>query len=68
MLPAFSYADYIRDKAVIDKLSVTILDALAEVIGDEELEKRDEIEGKTVIHFFLGLCRASMYINAILNI
>lgn len=38
-IPAQKYSDYIRDKSVIDMLSAVILGALAEVIGDEELEK-----------------------------
>lgn len=38
-VPAQKYSDYIRDKAVIDMLSAVILGALAEVIGDDELEK-----------------------------
>ena len=33
------YGDYLRDKAVLDTLCSVILSALAEVIGDEELEK-----------------------------
>lgn len=37
--PALKYSDYIRDKAVIDTLLAVILGALAEVIGDNELEK-----------------------------
>lgn len=37
--PAQKYSDYVRDKAVIGTLSAVILGALAEVIGDDELEK-----------------------------
>lgn len=37
--PPEKYSDYVRDKAVLDTLSAVILGALAEVIGDEELEK-----------------------------
>ena len=33
------YADYIRDKAILDILCSVILSAYAEVVGDEELEK-----------------------------
>ena len=33
------YADYIRDKAMLDLLSSVILSAFAQVIGDEEFEK-----------------------------
>lgn len=33
------YSDYLRDQALIDLLSSTILQALADVIGDDELEK-----------------------------
>lgn len=37
--PAQKYSDYVRDKAIIDTLSAVVLGALAEVIGDDELEK-----------------------------
>ena len=37
--PSEKYSYYVRDKAVLDTLSAVILGALAEVIGDEELEK-----------------------------
>lgn len=37
--PSFLYADYIRDKAILDVLYAGIWGALGEVIGDEELEK-----------------------------
>ena len=37
--PAQRYSDYLRDQAVLDWLSSTILQALADVIGDDELEK-----------------------------
>lgn len=34
-----TYADYVRDKALLDTLCSVILAALSKVIGDEELEK-----------------------------
>jgi len=34
-----SYTEYLKDKAILDLLSAAILEALAAVIGDEELEK-----------------------------
>lgn len=34
-----NYSDYLRDRALMDWLCATILHALAEVIGDDELEK-----------------------------
>ena len=37
--PPLKYADYVRDTAAIDTLSAAILEALAEVIGDDEFEK-----------------------------
>ena len=37
--PSEKYSYYVRDKAILDTLSAVILGALAEVIGDEELEK-----------------------------
>lgn len=61
MLPAFSYADYIRDKAVIDKLSVTILDALAEVIGDEELEKLMKLKENCYTFLFWDYAEQYVY-------
>ncbi|MDO4384177.1 MAG: hypothetical protein Q4C18_06770 [Eubacteriales bacterium] len=33
------YSNYVRDQALLDLLSATILQALADVIGDDELEK-----------------------------
>ena len=36
--PPLKYAEYIRDKAVIDTLLAVIFEALGEVIGDDELE------------------------------
>ncbi len=44
--PAQKYSDYIRDKAVIDTLCAMILEALAEVIGDDELEKLWRLKGR----------------------
>ena len=41
------YADYIRDKAMLDMLSSVILAALADVIGDEDFEKVLRQRGKT---------------------
>lgn len=61
MLPAFSYADYIRDKAVIDKLSVTILGALAEVIGDEELEKLMKLKENCYTFLFWNYAEQYVY-------
>lgn len=43
--PAQKYSDYVRDKAIIDTLSAVILGALAEVIGDDELEKLFKLKG-----------------------
>lgn len=43
--PALKYSDYIRDKAVIDTLSAVILGALADVIGEDELEKVFKLKG-----------------------
>lgn len=43
--PAQKYSNYVRDKAIIDTLSAVILGALAEVIGDDELEKLFKIRG-----------------------
>lgn len=37
--PVQRYSDYLRDQAILDWLSSTILQALADVIGDDELEK-----------------------------
>ena len=61
MLPAFSYADYIRDKAVIDKLSVTILGVLAEVIGDEELEKLMKLKENCYTFLFWNYAEQYVY-------
>ena len=43
--PAQKYSDYVRDKAIIDTLSAVVLGALAEVIGDDELEKLFKLRG-----------------------
>lgn len=45
LFPAQKYSDYIRDKAVIDTLCAVILGALADVIGDGELEKLFRLRG-----------------------
>ena len=53
--PALKYSDYIRDKAVIDTLLAAILGALAEVIGDDELEKlfrlKEHQYGKSFLNY-----------------
>ena len=43
--PSEKYSYYVRDKAVLDTLSAVILGALAEVIGDDELEKLFKLRG-----------------------
>lgn len=43
--PVQRYSDYLRDKAILDWLSTTILQALADVIGDDELEKLLKFRG-----------------------
>lgn len=43
--PAQKYSDYLKDKAVIDTLSAVILGTLAEVIGEDELEKLFKLRG-----------------------
>ena len=49
------YADYIRDKAMMDMLSSVILSAFAEVIGDENFEKvisqREKFYGYEYEHY-----------------
>lgn len=53
--PAEKYSYYVRDKAILDTLSAVILGALAEVIGDEELEKlfktKSHLYGEGFFHY-----------------
>ena len=52
MFPAHRYSDYLRDRAVLDTLSAVIFEALAEVIGDDELEKLFKFINRQYIDFF----------------
>ena len=45
------YADYIRDKALLDTLCSVILSAFAKVIGDEELEQLLHLKGLRYMNF-----------------
>lgn len=55
------YADYVRDRAVLDTLAAVILGALAEAIGDDEVEKLLMIQGRKYGFFFLDY--ATMYLD-----
>lgn len=46
--PAQRYSDYHRDMAILDLLCNTILQALADVIGDDELEKLLRFRGNRI--------------------
>lgn len=59
--PAHKYSNYIRDKVVIDTLSVVILGAFVEVIGDDELEKLFKIRGHKYEEIFLNY--ATQYVD-----
>ena len=59
--PAQKYSDYVRDKAVIDTLSAVILGALAEVIGDDELEKLFKLRGRQYGDIFFNY--ATQYVD-----
>ena len=52
VFPAHRYSDYLRDRAVLDTLSAVIFEALAEVIGDDELEKLFKFINRQYIDFF----------------
>ncbi len=55
------YSDYVRDKAVIDTLSAVILGALAEIIGDDELEKLFKLRGHQYGDIFFNY--ATQYVD-----
>lgn len=59
--PAQRYSDYLRDKAILDWLSTTILQALADVIGDDELEKLLRYRGHLYEDRFAGY--ATQYVD-----
>ena len=59
--PAQKYSDYIRDKAIIDGLSAVILGALAEVIGDDELENLFKLRGRQYGDIFMDY--AAQYVD-----
>ena len=59
--PTHKYSSYIRDKAIIDTLSAVILGTLAEVIGDDEIEKLFKIRGHRYEDLFLNY--ATQYVD-----
>ena len=59
--PAQKYSDYVRDKAVNGTLSAVILGALAEVIGDDELEKLFKLRGHQYGDIFFNY--ATQYVD-----
>ena len=59
--PAQKYSDYVRDKAIIDTLSAVVLGALAEVIGDDELEKLFKLRGHQYGDIFFNY--ATQYVD-----
>ena len=59
--PTHKYSSYIRDKAIIDTLSAVILGTLAEVIGDDEIEKLFKIRGHRYEDLFLNY--ATQYVQ-----
>lgn len=50
--PVFTYAEYIKDKANLDVLAVTIMQALGEVIGDDELRKIWQTKDRAYVESF----------------
>lgn len=50
--PVFTYAEYIRDKANLNVLSAVIMQALGEVIGDDELRKIWQTKDRAYVESF----------------
>ena len=46
------FSDYVRDRAILDTLSATILKAFAEVVGDDQLEKLIKLKNRQFLNIF----------------
>ena len=50
--PALTYSDYVRDRAILNTLSAVILEAFAEVVGDDQLEKLIRLKDRQFLNIF----------------
>lgn len=50
--PAQQYSDYVRDRAILNTLSAVILEAFAEVVWDDQLEKLIRLKERQFLNIF----------------